>query len=672
MKSFPWDAIVEGFDDKTGFPIYDRQYDAKDFRDVMSRFFSNGIFSDEPLGFAVSAGTGMSVTVEGGTCFINGTTGVETDTRTLMIPEADTTYPRIDTIVLRWDADLDRRSIDLYVLTGKPAQNPVRPSLTRVKDDVWELGICDILTPAGSVSVAGTRITDTRLETSRCGIVAPFAEFDTTSFYTFLTNKVNSLADEVERDSLQYLEDTKSEIEKKYNDTYSEIENKINEGAANLANMRNELQKQTDTAVELAKSALDGTTAGHLQNEIDAINDYTTGINLLRGTRDFVLGREVYDDISFTVNSGYKDGFYIAEGNIIKDFDGFYYVRNNGGTTALKVISNVMTHKTVPQNLTVSFEVRLNDIMIADISNMLRSIFAIYRKSNKTRIIYYGLSSAERNKVSVPNKWYKLKYEVTIPEEYYNDDYYYRLDLYTLGGIPENGIIDFKKPKIEHGHINNPIWSPSPFDIDYINDGTAGINLLRGTRDFARGKNVPGQGSQSHYGWPSPNNTTNFLSIDDDEFTVLKLTKDSGTSATAFYQIIDENFEKGEYITISFDVKIPDLDSFTSTVIGQIGIASKATSGYIASSTIPKSLYGIQENEWTHIVYSYEIPQTVTDETYLLIGLAMNNTGTVEFKRPKLERGIAYYPKWSASPFDVAQQSDYEALLKRVEALESK
>lgn len=194
MKSFPWDAIVEGLDQETGYPIYDRQYRAEDFRNVLMRFFSNGIFSDDPTGFNVKAGPGMTLTVDGGACFINGTTGIENNVTTLMIPESDTTNPRIDTVVLRWDADLDVRNIGLYVKSGIPAQSPVRPELTRITDTIWELGICDILVPAGSVTVADNRITDTRLETERCGIVTPFAEFDTTSFF----ERVQAILDEYE------------------------------------------------------------------------------------------------------------------------------------------------------------------------------------------------------------------------------------------------------------------------------------------------------------------------------------------------------------------------------------------------------------------------------------------------------------------------------------------
>lgn len=223
MISFPWDSIVEGFDEETGFPLYDRGYTAEQLREVMMTFFSNGVFSEVPEAFVTKASDGMSVTLTPGRCFIQGDVGVEKSVRTMAFSAA-TSQPRYDTIVLRWDNSIDARSIDLYVKQGVAADKPVRPSLTR-GETVWELGICDIFIPAGSTKITQDRITDTRLETSRCGIVNPFNTVDTTKFF----------------EQIQAAIDARS----------------------------NELKEQTDKAIELAQSALDGTIAGNLQNQID-------------------------------------------------------------------------------------------------------------------------------------------------------------------------------------------------------------------------------------------------------------------------------------------------------------------------------------------------------------------------------------------------------------------
>lgn len=181
MISFPWDSIVLGFDQETGFPLYDRGYKAEQLRTVLMKVFSQGVFDEQPDAFVVTENEGMSVLVSPGTCHIQGDIGVEDSTRQLVFTAASS-LPRIDTVVLRWDNNIDARNIDLYVKQGVAAEVPVRPSLTRA-ETVWELGICDIFIPANSTAISGSRITDTRLETARCGIVTPFTTIDTTTFY---------------------------------------------------------------------------------------------------------------------------------------------------------------------------------------------------------------------------------------------------------------------------------------------------------------------------------------------------------------------------------------------------------------------------------------------------------------------------------------------------------
>lgn len=183
MISWPWDSLVLGKDEETGFPLYDRGYKAEELRAVLMRLFSNGVFDDTPS-FVITPGENMSVLVSPGTCFIQGDIGYEASVREIVFTAASS-QPRIDTVVLRWDNNIDARSIDLYVHQGVASATPVRPTLTRT-ESVWELGLADIYIPANTTSISAERITDTRLETARCGIVTPFTSIDTTTFYNQL------------------------------------------------------------------------------------------------------------------------------------------------------------------------------------------------------------------------------------------------------------------------------------------------------------------------------------------------------------------------------------------------------------------------------------------------------------------------------------------------------
>lgn len=182
MKVFPVDSIVTRLGDD-GLPIYDRPYVSADLREVYANFFSNGVFMDDGTALQVMTATGgMNVIVKAGTCHMNGAFGFETVDRTLQINAADPNLDRIDTVVARLDLGIDARSIDLYILKGTPAADPVRRNLTR-NETVWELGLADIYIPKGIDTISQARISDTRLETKRCGAVTPFMEFDTTELY---------------------------------------------------------------------------------------------------------------------------------------------------------------------------------------------------------------------------------------------------------------------------------------------------------------------------------------------------------------------------------------------------------------------------------------------------------------------------------------------------------
>lgn len=198
MISWPWDSIIEGFDEESGFPIYDRAYRAEQLREIMMRVFSNGVFAETPEAFVVTKGDGLSVNVSPGTCHIQGSIGVEKNNTTLML-SANPTKNRRDTIVLRWDASLEARSIVLDVKQGTPANtNMQRPTLER-NDTVWELGIADIFIPAGASSATSAMISDTRLDTSRCGIVTPFTTIDTTLFFQQIQDSIDKGIYDIDR-----------------------------------------------------------------------------------------------------------------------------------------------------------------------------------------------------------------------------------------------------------------------------------------------------------------------------------------------------------------------------------------------------------------------------------------------------------------------------------------
>lgn len=167
MKSYPYTSEVTY--DSRKLPLYDRAVDSAFLRKVFAQYFSDGVFYKPENALQVVADTGMQVKVQPGACHIQGAMGIEEDIRTLQVQAAET-QDRIDTVVARHDLSRAMRKIDLYVLKGLAAESPQPPTLTR-DGTTWEIGLANLFISKNTTNIPQERITDTRLDTNRCGQV---------------------------------------------------------------------------------------------------------------------------------------------------------------------------------------------------------------------------------------------------------------------------------------------------------------------------------------------------------------------------------------------------------------------------------------------------------------------------------------------------------------------
>lgn len=195
MRSYPFTSKVTY--DSQGLPQYDRAIDSDFLRKIYANYFTDGIFYKPTTAFQVQAGTGMTVTVAAGAANIQGAIAIEDTTRELTI-QASETSDRIDTVVLRLNLALDSRSIDLYIVKGAAATTPSAPALTR-NSTVWELGLANLYIAANTSTITTQRITDTRLDTDRCGQVAQtIGTLDTSPYFTQVQALIDDLEKEIE------------------------------------------------------------------------------------------------------------------------------------------------------------------------------------------------------------------------------------------------------------------------------------------------------------------------------------------------------------------------------------------------------------------------------------------------------------------------------------------
>ncbi len=265
LTAFPMDSQVTGMGDD-GLPVYDRAFDSTDLREVYKTYFSNGYFAEVGTSMHVKAASGMTATVEAGKVNIQGTLGFMTEDATVTFAAAGSAA-RIDTVVARLDLSVEKRVIELDVLKGEEGVTTA-PSLTR-DSTVWELGLADVTVQANSTAIKDENIKDTRLDTTRCGVVNPFAKLDTDSLFT----QVTAIITKAGEDTTANIERLKSEVDaaiKAEQDKTAEAIAKAETDVANaIADARSDigtdvakLDKATADAVSAMNDALSSTVLG--------------------------------------------------------------------------------------------------------------------------------------------------------------------------------------------------------------------------------------------------------------------------------------------------------------------------------------------------------------------------------------------------------------------------
>lgn len=156
----------------TTYPLDGITYDAADAAGYNSARTS-GIYSAEE-DYTVTPGGGYTVKVSGGRAWVHpakyvGYSIIKQEPDTLTLPLADAQRPRIDRVVLRYDAAA--RKSYLLVLEGTPASTPTAPAISRT-NLLYDLCLAQITRPAGSTAITAGNITDTRLDESLCGVMS--------------------------------------------------------------------------------------------------------------------------------------------------------------------------------------------------------------------------------------------------------------------------------------------------------------------------------------------------------------------------------------------------------------------------------------------------------------------------------------------------------------------
>lgn len=230
-QSFPFDSKADGYDSE-GYPIYDRAVGASMLRDVFAKFFSNGVFASPASTFQIAKGTGLTVTIQPGVGIINGAMGgiLGDDPITVTL---DTASPQGNVcygIMLRYDntdSFIDSRSLLINVVRSDVAATPTPPAPDTTTPEVYELRLGYVEVPSGATDLTGATVHNEQ-GTEVCPFTAPFMEID--------------------------VSDIMAEIQAQGQEAYEALEANFSQYQA------------------LIESAIDQTTAGYLQTQINNLS----------------------------------------------------------------------------------------------------------------------------------------------------------------------------------------------------------------------------------------------------------------------------------------------------------------------------------------------------------------------------------------------------------------
>ena len=206
---YPFDSHVTY--DENGTPVYDRAITSAPLRKLIKSLFSDGVLPNPATNLQVIAGNGMNVLVQPGFAMVNGCLKLEEAQRILSIQASDASYDRIDTVVMRLNDNDAERICDLYVVKGVPAAKPVRPELIR-NASVWEIGLADLFISKNNTIISNQKITDTRYETERCGIISSVSKFDTTTLYQQIQSDLLGFKNEEQEQFLEWFKEVKDQL----------------------------------------------------------------------------------------------------------------------------------------------------------------------------------------------------------------------------------------------------------------------------------------------------------------------------------------------------------------------------------------------------------------------------------------------------------------------------
>lgn len=154
------------------YPLNNIEYTAED-AELYHATRTSGVFANDDFPITVS-GDGNVVTIGEGIGWIrnskfSGKVVANKAEMTLDLGLPHATYPRIDAVVLQFNANAN--ASEIIVKNGTAQTDPMPPEVVRT-ESIYELHLYHVYREAGAASVTASNVTDLRSDSAYCGIMS--------------------------------------------------------------------------------------------------------------------------------------------------------------------------------------------------------------------------------------------------------------------------------------------------------------------------------------------------------------------------------------------------------------------------------------------------------------------------------------------------------------------
>lgn len=240
------------------YPLNNIEYTAED-AELFHVTRTSGVYAKDSFNYTVT-GADNTIVIGTGIGWIknsefSGKVIAQKESISIDMGLADSIYPRIDAVVIQFDANKNETTI--VVKNGTAATTPVAPSVVRT-ETIYELHLYQVKREAGSVAITASAITDLRLNSEYCGIMADsVTNIDTDAIW----QQIDAFIAEAQNDITKLVSDTSARLDT----IYEETDQKYNDAQANI----DELVSNTQQTLDKIVSDTDGKISAEITSQLN-------------------------------------------------------------------------------------------------------------------------------------------------------------------------------------------------------------------------------------------------------------------------------------------------------------------------------------------------------------------------------------------------------------------